>query len=615
MLLGIDQLLASAEQAHRAGRLQEAEQHCRQVLARDPRNTRALVLIGILNAKTGRAPQGIQILKNAALADPNSFDAHLWLGVIIGAGGNPAEAIAYANRAVELRPKDSQALSSLSNCFMALREPSKAIPYLERAIAVEPRVAPLRQNLGDALQKAERIDEAIQAYEKCIELSPQSSIGYIRLAECLRRKNRHDEAAVQVKKAFDLTPDNAQSLMQLAQLLIQAGLQSHSIKAIERVIAKEPKNAAAYAALGTVYQQLGQFQPASINLEKALELQPSIAHAYVDLANCKRMTPEDQPFVDKMLVLVKDRSLPQDSKCLLHYALGKSFDDLGDYKLAMQQYHEANGIMLRHLAAKPFDRALHTEDVNFMIRTFTPGYFAEHTELNNPSDLPIQVVGMIRSGTTLVEQIISSHPTVAAAGERDYLRKIGYRVLQPEKGAPHLEEAKKVAEGYLELLSSLDPTKQHVTDKMPINFMMLGLTHALFPNARLIHCRRNALDTAISIYTTYFHEPVNIAHDPATIVFFYKEYLRMMDHWRKVLPPDRFMEIDYEEIVADREAATRKLIAFCGLEWDDACLHHERNKGAIMTPSWWQARQPVYTTSVARWKNYEPWLGEFKKLL
>jgi len=164
------------------------------------------------------------------------------------------------------------------------------------------------------------------------------------------------------------------------------------------------------------------------------------------------------------------------------------------------------------------------------------------------------------------------------------------------------------------MLSSVDETAQHVTDKMPHNFVHLGLVHLLFPNVKIIHCRRNPVDTCLSIYTTPFPEPLNFGHDPELIVFFYKEYQRLMEHWRKVLPSDRFMEVDYEDLITDRENTTRKLVQFCGLEWEDSFLHHEKNEGAIRTPSWWQARQPVYSSSMGRWKNYEPWLGEFKKL-
>jgi len=214
-----------------------------------------------------------------------------------------------------------------------------------------------------------------------------------------------------------------------------------------------------------------------------------------------------------------------------------------------------------------------------------------------------------------VEQIVSSHPDVAAGGEQSFLTQRYHSVMEPRHGSPHRSEAVTLANNYLDLLKSIGGTKAHVTDKMPHNFYLSGLIHAMFPSARIIHCRRNPVDTCISIYTTRFPEPLNFAHNQEEIVFFYKEYLRIMEHWRRVLPADRFLEVDYEELISDREKVTRRMIEFCGLEWNDACLHHERNPGAIRTPSWWQARQPVYTTSMGRWKNYEPWLGAFKELL
>jgi hypothetical protein len=214
---------------------------------------------------------------------------------------------------------------------------------------------------------------------------------------------------------------------------------------------------------------------------------------------------------------------------------------------------------------------------------------------------------MMRSGTTLTEQILSSHPKVKGGGELFFWSENALRALSGDK-APFGAE-------YVELLKKIGPEEERVTDKMPSNYRFVGLIHSALPNARLIHVRRSPVDTCLSIWATPNHLPSEGGHIKRDIVFVYKEYLRMMEHWRSVLPKNRFFEVDYEELVANREPVTRRMVEFCGLKWDDACLSPERNTRTISTPSLWQARQPIYNSSVERWRNFEPWLGDFRDLL
>jgi hypothetical protein len=221
---------------------------------------------------------------------------------------------------------------------------------------------------------------------------------------------------------------------------------------------------------------------------------------------------------------------------------------------------------------------------------------------------------MIRSGTTLAEQIISSHPAVGAAGEVRYLPDHWRETIDPTTG-PNLAKMREVAEGYLRRLRHGAPNKAHVTDKMPSNITFLGLAHILFPNARIIHCRRNVLDNCLSAFVTPLGGPLEFMHSAENIAFSYRQYGRLMDHWHRVLPADRLTTLDYEELVSSREPTVRRIIEFLGLQWDNACLAHETREGSIKTPSQWQARQPIFTTSVERWRHYEPWIAELERCL
>lgn len=431
----------------------------------------------------------------------------------------------------------------------------------------------------------------------------------------LRQSEPLKKAVDAAQQAVDIDPSSAVAHLQLARALFDAAIEGRAETAVRRSLELAPDSPDALQLLGNVLQRLGRFDEAAATLRRTIELAPRRIRPYIDLLSCKRVAEEQRPMLDLIASILRSPGVTMDDRRDVQYALGKAYDDLGEYRLAMRCFDEANGIRLIQLGGQKLDRQRLSASYDRMIQTCSAEFLAAHRDFGVASDMPILVVGMIRSGTTLVEQIVSSHPLVAAGGELNYLMDNAGRILNPPEGAPHFAAAGEVAEGYLELLGEIGEGKPHVTDKMPHNFIVLGLVHLMFPNACIIHCRRNPVDTCISIYTTPFPEPLDFAHDQETIVFFYKEYLRMMEHWRKVLPPDRFLEVDYEDLIDDREAQTRQMIAFCGLEWDDACLHHERNQGAIQTPSWWQARQPVYRTSMNRRDNYAPWLGAFRELL
>jgi tetratricopeptide (TPR) repeat protein len=348
------------------------------------------------------------------------------------------------------------------------------------------------------------------------------------------------------------------------------------------------------------------FDEAAQHAAQAVETIPS---ALYELALAKRMTETDRPLVDRIRVLVERAGMVALARITIHFGLGKAYDDLGDYAEAMRQYDAAN--QLRAMSVR-LDRQALVERYDRSIDSFTTEALARvrlPITRRPDDDLPVFIVGMPRSGTTLLEQILSSHPAVAAGDELAFWidrlsNSKDSRIDSIEAGA--LSEA---AEEYRRLLRRIGPESLRVTDKAPFNFEFLGQLRLLLPDARIIHCRRRPIDTALSIFFMNFASSHSYAWDRGDVVFAYRQYERLMDHWRRVLPSDRFTEVQYETLVADREAETRRLIAFCGLDWDDACLAPERNERRVKTSSLWQARQPVYRTSIERWRRYEPWLA------
>jgi hypothetical protein len=313
-----------------------------------------------------------------------------------------------------------------------------------------------------------------------------------------------------------------------------------------------------------------------------------------------------------MQSVLGQEGLSDEERMGLHFALGKAHDDLGDYAEAMQHFDAGNSVRCRSLR---FDRAGFAAALDRQIERFTPELLEQLTGLGSTDARPLLIVGMPRSGTTLVEQIVSCHPAVAAGGELSFLGSHGHGWECAEGSGFTPDAARSLAAAYLALLRKIGPSATRVTDKTPANYLRLGLIRVLLPNARIIHCRRHPVDTCLSIYSTLFASTIDFVGSKADLVFCYRQYVRLMDHWRAVLSPERFLEVEYERLIADRETETRRLIAFAGLDWDDACLQPERNDRAVMTASTWQARQPVYGSSVERWRRYEPWLGELRELL
>jgi hypothetical protein len=296
----------------------------------------------------------------------------------------------------------------------------------------------------------------------------------------------------------------------------------------------------------------------------------------------------------------------------LHLAIGKAAEDLGDCGLAMQHFDTADAV---RRGSGSFDSATFSTEIDRLIARATPELIARAPELGSRDATPVLIIGMPRSGTTLVEQIVSMHPEVGAGGELHFWNQRGaewHRSVAAGNEGPFLAEA---AADYLGVLRAIAPTAARVTDKMPFNFLWAGLIHLAFPRAIIIHCRRTAIDTALSIHQTHFYPGLAFPTGGAELVAYFRSYQRLIDHWRSVLPADRCMEVGYEDLTRAPEPVIRRIIAACGLAWHDACLRPESNPRAVKTPSKWQTRQPIYSTSIARWRRYEPWLGPLRALV
>ncbi len=524
------------------------------------------------------------------------------------AAGRREQAIVALQGAVSHTPDSAIAHYNLGlTCFKANRLP-EAIASLQRAIALQPDFGRAQFRLGSALQRQGREEEAIAAFRAAIALGTRVREAYASLGDLLWAGDMA-AAADCFRRAADTSTAGR---LNAAKALMAEENFDGAVAMLRRALALEPGSLDAEWLLGSILVFQGQLAEAVRLFEHVIELAPEAATAYHSLVLAKRLTEADRPLVTRMTEVLRTASLGAVDRMMLEYALGKALDDLKDYAAAIGHFDAANRV---DKALSRYDRMQQAAWVDRQVARWTQDNFACHAGLGVDDETPILVVGMPRSGTTLVEQIVSSHPLVAGAGERDFWQRRG--PVWEQSGDEGLTAATthRLAEDYRAELRRIAPEGDRVVDKLPHNFLWIGLIHLVFPRAKIIHCRRHPVDTCLSIYFAHFARRANYASDRGDLAWEYQQYQRLMAHWRTVLPADCFVEVDYEELVADQEAGTRRLIQFCGLPWDDACLRPESNRRAVLTASSWQARQPVYRSSVARWRNYEPWLGELRELL
>jgi tetratricopeptide (TPR) repeat protein len=598
-------------EAYRAGRLDEAEVQFLEVLSRQPRHFTALLVLGAIAGRTGQRQQGIRLLHQAITVQPQSADARLLLANLLRETGELVDAVSLLQEAIRLRPRDAALHNDLGLAYLAGHQITEAINCFERAIAFDPNLAIPHFNLACATERQRRIPEAISAYRRALALAPDLAEAHSRLGNILHSQGRRDEALTHFRGAATASPDTTLGRINEVKLRLEEGTSEEAEAILRNAIRLDPGSSEAHRLLGNTLRETGRFAEAAMCLTKAIHLDPAQIAAYHDLVHCKKLGDADRPLVTRILSRLEANDLGTHERALLHFAAGKALDDLGVYDEAIRHFDEANRFERQGLF---FDREQFAAHIDRLTTIFTPDLIARNSRFASDAETPVLILGMPRSGTTLVEQIISSHPRVGAGGELSFWNERGSQFMAE---ANELDQTlvKQLAESYCALLYRIARGAMRVTDKMPFNFFWVGLTRAVFPKAFIIHCRRNPIDTCLSIYFTRFATRQDFAYDRSDIVSYQKGYARLMTHWRDTLPSDRFLEIDYEDLVVDRERLTRQLIEFIGLEWDDGCLRPERNRRAVRTASMWQARQPVYRSSVERWRHYEPWIGEFLELL
>lgn len=541
----------------------------------DPQDSDALERVALVRARQGKLDEAVRLLREALAQRPHSASAHFHLGNVLNSLGRPEEAKA---------------------CY-------------ETAIALVPDFAEAHYNLGNTLQTLGRHQEARARYEQALPLMPDRPELYNNLAVVLQTIGDHEQAIRHCEKALALRPDYPEAYNNLANSLYALNRCEEAVTQYHRALALKADFAEAHDNLGMAHVAVGRIAEARQCFETAIALAPKRGSFYFNLTKCKTFSRGDPDLRAMEALAATAASLPADERVKLHYALGNAFADVAQHERSFEHFRVGNALKRQQLV---YDEEKSLARIDRTRAVFTPDLMRAKAGLGDPSAVPVFILGMPRSGSTLVEQILASHPDVFAAGELDdfYLlvrslersdgARIDYPERVPELGGPAL---RAIGAGYVDRLRRRAPAARRITDKMPTNWWLTGLIHLALPNARIIHTRRDAVDTCVSCFTTLFLGQ-DWSYELGELARYYRAYAATMAHWRAVLPGGVMLEIDYEDVVADLEGQARRILAHCGLDWNEACLDFHRVRRPIKTASAAEVHKPIYQSSVGRWRRY-----------
>jgi len=604
------------------GRCAEAVPHFQTAIEQRPNFALALNNLGNAYRLLDDKERAIEYFRKSVEADPNLAMGHGNLGQMLLEDKKLSESLEHTQAAVRLQPTSAPAHNNLGNVLREMGRLAEAKAAYVEALRINPNLGMIHSNIGQCLEEEGALDDAIRWYQQAINLDPGAARYHANLGSAFREKKDTDKAVAAYQTALRCDPEYAEALAGLGWVEHEQGHFDQAKEYYREALRRKPTLAAAHCNLAQVMEELNDLPQAETHLREAVKLDPRNTGAYAQLALLLRgKLPESE--MHMMRHLVTDPLLSDGKRASLLFGMAQVYDAQKEFDRAGECLHQANPLEhgWRKQRGQGWFPANHTRFVDQLIGAFTPELFERMSGWGLDSERPVFIVGLPRSGTTLLEQVLASHAQMHGAGELRFAREDFESLADSNIEADcfaALETldragAQRLAQRHLDRLHTLDATAERVVDKMPDNYMYLGLLSVLFPQAKFIHCRRDLRDVAVSCWMTHFRQ-IGWANNRDDIAHRFREYRRIMDHWAQVLPAS-VLEIDYEDAVEDLEGVARRMVGWCGLEWDPACLEFHQTQRPVRTASVTQVRQPVYKRSVGRWKNYEDTLGSlFREL-
>jgi tetratricopeptide (TPR) repeat protein len=630
----------------RAGDIEEAEQACRRalpVLGRDPN---ILCLLAEICLRQ-RRPQEAQHLFTEVLgrhADlPRALEG---MGLALLADQRPGEACGFLSRAAAALPRRARTRVAWARALAESGQREESDQAMREAFHLDPRQAALNraenalgeghmeeaektlrellaQNpddvkalrmLGNLATEAGRFRAARKMLQRAVELEPAYLRGWNELANLFMKQDRYEDALAAAQRALDIDPGLVHSWITRGNILTRAARHEESLEAYRHALELSPRSAGALAGMGHVLKTIGRRQESVEAYRQCIRAHPTFGEAYWSLANLKTFEFDTEE-VRVMQAMVERDDLPDEPRVNFHLSLGKHFENERDFDRAFEHFRRGNELRRQHEVYDPVQTQVVHDRI---IEVFDRAFLEQRDGWGDPDPSPILVVGLPRSGSTLIEQILASHSQVEGTMELPDLSRTIAELSKRTPGRTEYPEAartldregaRSLGQAYIDATARYRTGKPFFIDKMPNNFPSIGFLHLVLPNARVINARRHPLDSCLGSYKQLFFKGQSFTYDQLELGEYYLQYQRMMDHWHEVLP-GKVLDVHYEAMVADQEGQTRRLLEFLGLPWEDQCLRFYETERAVNTASSEQVRQPIYSRAVHFWRNYEHHLGE-----
>lgn len=590
------------------GKLADAERAYRKATKISSNFFEAHTNLGNLQLEKGRLKEAVTCYRNALQWLPNHPMLLNNLGNALQLGGRNEQALEYLSKAVRIEPNYAEAHCNLGNALHALGRQEEAVASFREALNIEPDLIEAYNNLGNILLEQKEIQEAIATFRRAVQVDPRHRDAHHGLGNSLRINKNWREAAAAYRRAIEIDPRHADAYESLGRTLAALDEYESAITAYRKAIEIDPKFAAAYWGLGRELGYTGNNLEAIEALRKLTELDPDRGNAYRMIATNKKFVQADDD-LHAMETQYARQDISDEFRMHLAFGLGKACEDLGEYDKSMQFILEANNIMQ---ASREYSQDKSRNLFNRIKSTYSREFMASVQDQGNPDSSAIFILGMPRSGTSLAEQILASHPDVFGAGELEFITEIARwnRDIETQEESPEPvlgltpAELKACGDSYLEKIRKLSPGSRFVTDKMPHNFKHIGLIRAILPNARIIHMQRDPIDTCLSMFKNFFGSGHLYSYNQTDLGEYYKLYLDLMAHWKDLFPGFIF-DLSYEKLISDPEHQIRNLLRYCELPWNDACLAFHETRRLTKTASLAQVRRPIYKDSINLWQRYE----------
>ncbi len=634
--------LAKIFEYQQQGQLEEAEKLCNEILREDPANARACLALGNILHARGRVEYAVRAYRRAIRTDRRDPGAHLKLATALESIGKLSEAVACYEACLVLAPNDLNALVGLGGVYLKLGKLQECERRLQRAFAQAPGASNAHVLAGDLALARGLCAEAAKHFQHALYVNPNLPIIQVKLGRALKLCGAHAQAIEAFQSAFQQNPGDITILVELSSLQAETGDIKAAEHSLRRAIEIKNDSAMLRVSLASALVLQGRLDEALSEYLSARTIEPTCVPAIEgeadclyrvksydksyellkNLANTKKLTTEgartfsrvcrkkgdDHSAVVILENICKRPTLPARERAIAHFALGDAYDAMRNFDAAFNHYQQANSLLGDYIYVPRAAEAMTQK----LIQAYSPDYWSSLPRAASGRFKPIFIMGMPRSGTSLAEQIVASHPGVCGAGELTFVNEIVTAVQRDARFPGNIAslnagQINQFANQYYSKAGALVGDSRVMTDKMPGNIFCLGLMALMFPDAAFIHCTRHPLDTCLSIYFQQFSGGYPWAINLEHIAHYYRQYRRFVQHWSETLGIP-MLEVRYESLVSEQETQSRRLIEYCGLGWNEQCLSFHRNPRHVATASHDQVTQPLYSTSVGRWQHYSKFL-------